>query len=364
MEVPFSTFCHMHAQLRDEMFSAFERCYESGWFIQGKEYQAFEKEFAEYCGTSFAVGVGNGLDAISLSLQALGIGKGDEVIVPAHTFIATALAVRYVGATPVLCDISLNTYNIDPSKIEDLITNKTRAIVAVHLYGQMANMQEIIKIAAKYNLAVVEDSAQSHGAMQDGRRAGSWGDAAAFSFYPGKNLGALGDGGAVTTHREDVAETVHALACYGAKKKYVHDFVGINSRLDEMQAAFLRIKLRQMDAWTAERQAIASQYLNNIHNKKIILPEIAKDRNHVWHIFAVRCKERDRLQSYLEQNKIHTLIHYPISVHLQKCMSDLGYKKGAFPNAEEAAQTELSLPIYIGMAQEEIKYVCDILNQF
>lgn len=364
MEVPFSTFQYMHAQLRDEMFSAFKKCYEGGWFIQGEEYNAFENEFARYCGTSFGVGVGNGLDAISLSLQALGIGKGDEVIVPAHTFIATILAVRYVGATPILCDVSLDTYNIDTSKIEALITQKTRAIIAVHLYGQMANMKAVKEIASKYSLAVVEDSAQAHGAMQDGKRAGSWGDAAAFSFYPGKNLGALGDGGAVTTNREEIAQNVHALGCYGAKKKYVHDFIGVNSRLDEMQAAFLRIKLRKLDAWIEERQLIAGQYLNNIHNEKIILPKIAEDRNHVWHIFAVRCKEREHLQEYLAKNRIHTLIHYPIPVHLQKCMSDLGYITGSFPNAEEIARTELSLPIYIGMTQEEIEYVCEVLNQF
>ena len=364
MEVPFSTFSHMHTQLRKEMLEAFEKCYEGGWFIQGEEYRAFEKEFADYCGTSFSIGVGNGLDAISLSLQALGIGKGDEVIVPAHTFIATVLAIRYVGAKPVLCDISMETYNIDFSKIEELITEKTRAIVAVHLYGQMANMKAINEIASKYHLAVVEDSAQAHGAMQDGKRAGSWGDAAAFSFYPGKNLGALGDGGAVTTNREDIAETVRALGCYGAKKKYVHDLVGINSRLDELQAAFLRIKLKNLDAWTAERQIIAQRYLHNIHNDKIVLPQIAKDRTHVWHIFAIRCKDRENLQKYLEENGIHTLIHYPIPVHLQKCMIDLGYENGAFPNAEEAAQTVLSLPIYIGMKKEEIEFVCDALNRF
>lgn len=364
MEIPFSTFVHMHAQLRKEMFAAFEKCYDSGWFIQGKEYSAFEKEFAAYCGTSFCAGVGNGLEAISLSLQALGIGKGDEVIVPAHTFIATVLAIKYVGAKPVLCDISMDTYNIDSSEIEELITEKTRAIVAVHLYGQMANMKAINEIASKYHLAVVEDSAQAHGAMQDGKRAGSWGDAAAFSFYPGKNLGALGDGGAVTTNRENIVETVHSLGCYGAKKKYVHDLVGINSRLDELQAAFLRIKLKHLDAWTAERQLIAQRYLNNIHNEKIVLPQIAKGRTHVWHIFAIRCKDRENLQNYLGENGIHTLIHYPIPVHLQKCMIDLGYKKGAFPNAEETAQTVLSLPLYIGMKEEEIEFVCDALNRF
>lgn len=364
MEIPFSTFTHMHAQVRKEMFAAFEKCYDSGWFIQGEEYNAFEKEFAAYCGTSFCAGVGNGLDAISLSLQALGIGKGDEVIVPAHTFIATVLAIRYVGATPVMCDVSLDTYNIDSSKIEDLITEKTRAIVAVHLYGQMANMKAISEIAMKHNLAVVEDAAQSHGATFDEKRAGAWGDAAAFSFYPGKNLGGLGDGGAVTTNRSDIADKVHALGCYGSTKKYVHDFVGINSRLDEMQAAFLRVKLRCLDAWTVERQQIADQYLSNIHNEKIILPQIGEHRTHVWHLFVIRCDKRDELQQYLAENGIHTQIHYPIPIHLQKSMQDLGYLKGAFPVAEQISETALSMPLYIGMSSEEIAYVCDALNRF
>ncbi len=364
MEIPFSTFEHMHDKLKDDMYAAFDRCYNSGWFIQGKEYYAFEKEFANYCGVSFGIGVGNGLDAISLSLQALGIGRGDEVIVPAHTFIATALAIKYVGATPVLCDVSLDTYNIDCSKIEGLITDKTRAIIAVHLYGQMANMTEILKIAEKYNLLVVEDAAQAHGATFGNKRAGSYGNVGAFSFYPGKNLGALGDGGAVTTNDEKVAQIVHALGCYGAKEKYVHDFVGINSRLDEIQSAFLRIKLKHLDAWTKERQWIANKYLENIKNEKVVLPRIGNNRNHVWHIFAIRCKERDELHKYLEKNGIHTLIHYPIPVHLQKCMSDLGYKEGDFPVAEEIAQTVLSLPLYIGMKEEEISFVCETINKF
>lgn len=364
MEIPFSTFDHMHARIKAEMLEKFEKCYNRGWFVQGEECNAFEKEYAEYCGTTYSIGVGNGLDAISLALQALGIGTGDEVIVPAHTFIATALAIRYVGARPVLCDVSPVTYNIDPSKIEALITDKTRAIIAVHLYGQMANMKEILKIAEKHKLFVVEDAAQSHGATFDNKRAGSWGNAAAFSFYPGKNLGALGDGGAVTTNNAEVAQTVHALGCYGAKKKYVHDLVGINSRLDEIQAAFLRIKLKYLDEWTRERQFIAQQYLKNINNEKIVLPKVGNRRTHVWHIFAIRCKKRDELQKYLENQGIHTLIHYPIPVHLQKCMVDLGYEKGDFPVAEEVSQTELSLPLYLGMRQEEIEFVCETINMF
>ena len=362
MDIPFSTFHHMHEQIRAEMMKAFEKCYDNGWFIQGTEYKKFEKEFAQYCGASFGVGVGNGLDAISLSLQALGIGEGDEVIVPAHTFIATALAVKYAGAKPVLCDVCADTFTIDSFKIEPMITEKTKAIIAVQLYGQTADMTAISHIAKEHNLWVIEDAAQAHGATFHGKRTGTLGDVAAFSLYPGKNLGALGDGGAVVTNREEIAERIHELGCYGSKVKYVHDLAGINSRLDEIQASFLRIKLHHLEKWTEERQAIAKTYLQNIENSKLILPKIGSGREHVWHLFVIRCPKRDHLQAYLEEKGIHTQIHYPIPMHLQKSMQYLGYGKGSFPISEEIAESVLSLPLYIGMTEREIEYVCEIMN--
>lgn len=364
MNIPFSTVKYMHDNIKLEMKAAFERCYDSAWFIQGKEYDNFEKEFAEYCGTKYCIGVGTGMDAIYLSLKALDIGEGDEVIVPSHTFIATALAVIYAGATPVFCEVDINSYNINYQNIEKYITAKTKAIIAVHLYGQMAEMDSICEIAKKHNIYVIEDSAQSHGATYKGKKAGSFGITAAFSFYPGKNLGALGDGGAVVTNNKDIADKIHALGCYGSETKYHHDYKGINSRLDEMQAAFLRVKLRHLDLWTLERQKIAHKYLKGINNPKIILPNITDNCTHVWHLFVIRTEKRDELQQYLKNKGIGTLVHYPIPMHLQKSFTDLGYKKGDLSIAEEVSSTVLTLPLYIGMKDEEIKYIIDIINKF
>lgn len=364
MNIPFSTFDRMHAAIRPEMLAAFEHVYDKGWFIQGDEYQAFGKEFAVFCGIKFGVGVGNGMDAIYLTLRAMGIGAGDEVIVPSHTFIATALAITYAGATPVFCEVDEETFTIDPALIEGKITDKTKAIIAVHLYGQPANMDPINEIAQKHNLYVVEDSAQAHGAIYKGRKTGSLGDAGAFSFYPGKNLGALGDGGMVTTNNEQLANKIQALGCYGSTEKYVHKYQGVNSRLDELQCALLRVKLTYLDAWTKERQQIAQKYLSCINNSKIRLPRVMDGCSHVWHLFVVRCEERDRLQKYLSDKNIGTVIHYPTPMHLQGAFKEMGYKKGAFPIAEALANSVLSLPLYIGMTDEEISYVCDALNHF
>jgi dTDP-4-amino-4,6-dideoxygalactose transaminase len=364
MKIPFSTFDRMHAALKPEIMATFERVYDKGWFIQGDEYQAFEKEFASFCGAKFGVGVGNGMDAIYLTLRAMGIGAGDEVIVPSHTFIATALAVVYAGATPVFCEVNAETFNINPANITQLITKRTKAIIAVHLYGQAADMDPINKIAKENNLSVVEDCAQAHNAIYNGRKTGSLGDVGAFSFYPGKNLGALGDAGMVVTSNKELADKVHALGCYGSAEKYVHKYQGVNSRLDEIQAAFLRIKLKHLDEWTKERQQVAQKYLSSIDNPKIKLPKVMDRCSHVWHLFVVRCEERDKLQEYLADMGIETVIHYPTPMHLQGAFKEMGYKRGAFPIAEALADSVLTLPLYIGMTDDEICYVCDALNRF
>lgn len=364
MKIPFATFEHMHAQIKGDVMHAFEKCYDTGWFIQGKEYEAFEKEYADFCGAKYCIGIDNGLNAIHLILRALDIKSGDEVIVPSHTFIATALAVIYAGAKPVFCEVNEDSYNINPSLIEKCITPRTKAVIAVHMYGQTADMDTINEIARLHGLYVIEDSAQSHNALYKGKKAGTLGIAGAFSFYPGKNLGALGDAGAVVTNDKEIADKVKALCCYGSSKKYVHDYCGLNARLDEIQAAVLRIKLRHLDKWTEERQVLAEKYLKGIKNSKFILPVVMKNQSHVWHIFAIRCRERDKLQRYLADNGVGTNIHYPTPMHLQRAFSYMNLPKGSFPIAEEIANTELSLPMYIGMTDKEIGYVITLLNKF
>lgn len=362
MKIPFSTVEMMHNEIEAEMLEKFQEVYENHWFIQGKEVDKFEEEFAAYCGTKYCVGCGNGLDALYLILRAYGIGKGDEVIVPSNTYIATALAVSYTGAMPVFVEPRLESYNINPEEIEQKITGKTKAIIAVHLYGQPAEMEEIIKLARKYQLKVIEDSAQAHGAVYQGKRTGSLGDAAGFSFYPGKNLGALGDGGAVVTDDQELADKVRALGNYGSDYKYHHIYQGNNSRLDEVQAGLLRVKLKELERWNKERVRIAQRYLTEITNPDIILPVTGKDSTHVYHIFAVRCKARDALEKYLQEKGIGTNKHYPIPIHLQGAYSELHIPEGALPLAEEISKTQLSLPMYYGMTEEQISYVIDALN--
>lgn len=364
MEVPFVDLRPAHANIHDELTAAFEDTLEQSWFIGGKNDQAFENEFSEYVGQGYTVGCGNGLDALMLILKALGIGEGDEVILPANTFIATALAASYAGAKPVLIDPILETANIDPPKIEQAITPRTKAIMAVHLYGQPAQMKEIMEIAERHHLYVIEDAAQAHGAAYYGQKVGTFGDGAGFSFYPGKNLGALGDAGAAVVKDPEIARTVRTIGNYGSEVKYKHDLQGNNSRLDEMQAAFLRIKLKHLDEWNEERRRIAQRYMEGITNPKIRLPKVIDGACPVWHIFAIRTDERDRLKNYLEEKGIGTNIHYPIPIHLQKAYADLGYHKGDFPAAEEIANTELSLPMYYGMTEDQIQYVIDQLNRF
>lgn len=363
-KIPWSSFVPMENEIKEEVENKFREMYKASFYIQGNEYASFNKEFAEYCGTKFAIGVGNGLDALMLILRAYGIGEGDEVIVPSNTFIATALAVTYVGATPIFVEPILDEYNINPSLIEEKITNKTKAIIGVHLYGQCCDMDKIIEVAKKHNLYVFEDAAQAHGALYKGEKAGSLADAAGFSFYPGKNLGALGDGGAITTNDENIAKKIAALCCYGSDYKYHHIYKGVNSRLDEIQCGFLRIKLKNLDRWNEDRKRIALRYLNEIHNQLIKLPVINKKNEHVWHVFGVRCCKRDELQKYLSELGIGTNCHYPTPMHLQKAYSDLNLKEGDLPIAEEISKTELSLPIYYGMSDDDVSYVIKALNSF
>lgn len=364
MNIPFVKFDRMHEEIKKELMADFKRVLDSNWFIGGNEDSDFEQEFALYSGRKHCIGCGNGLDAIMLSLKALGITNGDEVIVPSNTFIATALAVSYTGAIPVFVEPRISTYNINPSLIEKSITEKTKAIIVVHLYGQPAEMDEILSIAKKHNLYVVEDCAQAHGALYKGKKIGQFGILAAFSFYPGKNLGALGDAGAVITDDDELAEKVRALGNYGSAEKYNHIYQGNNSRLDEIQAAFLTTKLKHLDQWNRERQRIAQRYLSEIINPQVNLPSKIDAVQHVWHIFAVRCKERNRLEKYLNEKGIGTNKHYPIPLHLQKAYEDLHIPQGTYPIAEEISSTELSIPMYYGMTEEEINYVVETINGF
>lgn len=364
MRIPFVTFKPLENELDEDIRDAFERVYMRSWYIEGEEDDAFEKAFAEYCSCKYCIGVGNGLDALFLALKALGVKEGDEVIVPSNTYIATALAVTYVGASPVFVEPDIKTFNIDPNRIENAITKKTKAIMPVHLYGQACDMDPIMEIAKKYNLYVVEDCAQAHGATYKGKVVGSFGNAAGFSFYPGKNLGALGDAGAIVTNDERIANKIRALGNYGSDYKYHHIYQGNNSRLDELQAAFLAVKLPYLDKVNMERRRIANMYLKGIKNKTVILPYIPKYTTPVWHIFSVRCKRRKELEKFLQNAGIGTNKHYPIPIHLQKCYRGLGFKKGAFPIAEEISDTQLSIPMYYGMTDEEIQYVIDTINAF
>lgn len=364
MKVPFVSFLPMERELDSELRAAFDRVYARSWYIDGAEDKAFEEAFAQYCGMDYCVGSGNGLDALLLVLKAWNIGSGDEVIVPSNTYIATALAVTYVGATPVFVEPDIRTFNIDPTRIEAAITPNTKAIMPVHLYGQPCEMDPIMAIAQKHGLYVLEDCAQAHGATYKGRKIGTFGHASGFSFYPGKNLGALGDAGATVTNDKTLADKVRALGNYGSDYKYHHVYKGNNSRLDELQAAFLSAKLPHLDRMNAERRRIAQMYLEGIKHPEVILPYVMEDVVPVWHIFGVRCKRRAELEAYLGEWGIGTNKHYPIPMHLQECYADHGFKEGDFPIAEEISATELSLPMYYGMTDEEVRYVIDTINGF
>lgn len=364
MKIPFVTFLPMEKELNEELRGAFDRVFTRSWYIEGVEDEAFEKAFAEYCGTRYCIGVGNGLDALMLALRALGIGEGDEVIIPSNTYIATALAVTYVRATPVFVEPAIRTFNINPDLIEAAITPKTKAIMPVHLYGQACDMDPIMTIAKKYKLKVIEDCAQAHGAIYKGQKVGTFGDAAGFSFYPGKNLGALGDAGAVITNNKELAKMIRALGNYGSDYKYHHIYKGNNSRLDELQAAMLLAKLPHLERMNEERRRIAQMYTEGIKNPKVITPYVLPDCIPVWHIYGIQCAERDTLERHLNEKNIGTNKHYPIPMHLQECYKELGIEKGALPIAEEISATELSIPMYYGMTDEEIQYVIDAINEF
>ena len=365
MNVPFVSLEPMHYEIKNELDNAFESVMKKNIFIQGDQCEQFEREFATYCNVKYCIGVAIGLDALYLILKALDIHQGDEVILPSNTFIATSLAISYSGATPVFVEPTLETYNIDVSRIEEKITSNTKAIIAVHLQGRPADMDVINVIAKKYNLKVIEDAAQAHGSTYKGKKVGSLSDAAGFSFYPGKNLGALGDGGCVTTNNKQLADKIRALGNYGSDYKYHHIYKGANSRLDELQAAFLRVKLKYLDRWNLNRQNIAERYLNEITNPLIILPlKSSKEFTHIYHVFVIRCKFRDDLEKYLNSKNISTVKHYPIPIHLQKAYQDLNIKEGDLPIAEEISKTVLSIPMYYGMKEKEIEYVINSLNNF
>lgn len=364
MKIPFLNLEPMHAAIRNEIVDAFKKTYDNNWFILGPSVEAFEAEFSKYCGTDYCISCGNGLDALSIILRGYDIGEGDEVIVPSNTYIATALAVSYVGARVVFVEPDIQTFNIDINKIEAAITKKTKAIIAVHLYGRPAEIDKIKVLCKKYNLKLIEDAAQAHGAIYNGKRTGNLGDAAGFSFYPGKNLGALGDSGAILTNNSVLAEKVRAIRNYGSKIKYYNEHKGVNSRLDEIQAGFLSIKLKYLDKWNADRQKTAKLYLEKISNSKINLPYINSVTDSVWHVFIIRTEYRDELFNHLKANGIETLIHYPVPIHLQKAYTDLGYVLGDFPVAETISKTVLSLPMWYGMKEDEINYVINVLNKW
>ncbi len=363
MEIDFLNLRKINEQYQPEVDQAVQEVIDSGWYLLGKKTEQFEQEFADYCGAKHCVGVGNGLEALELILSAYEIREGDEVIVPSHTYIATALAVSSQGATPIFVEPNV-AFNIDPERIELAITPKTKAIIPVHLYGQIANMEAVLEIAKKYNLKVIEDAAQAHGAIyKNGKRSGNLGDAAGFSFYPGKNLGALGDGGAITTNDGELANKIRALRNYGSAEKYVHTFKGVNARLDEIQAAILSVKLRGLDKDNERRREISRFYRQNITNPQILLPQVNGEENsHSWHLFVIQTQKRDELQQYLARANVQTLIHYPIPMHHQKAYRE--FRNLKLPIAERLAKQLLSLPISPIMTNDEIAYVIQIINEW
>ena len=365
MVIPFMSFDKMHTELRSDFQAAFNEVLDSNYFILGNQLSEFEKEYSKFNNTNFTIGVGNGLEALVLSLKTFNIGSGDEVIVPSNTFIATFLAVLQTGAKPIPVEPDEDSFNINPTNIEKAITSNSKAIIPVHLYGQACEMDAIMEIANRHNLLVIEDNAQSQGAKYNNRLTGEFGDTGCTSFYPGKNIGALGDGGAVTTNSTSTSSIVKELRNYGSSEKYIHNSIGVNSRLDELQAAFLRKKLVRIPDWNIERNRIGKLYLKELDScHELTLPKTINKATHVYHLFVIRTNKRDELQKYLSQKGITTLIHYPIPPHLQKGLTSLKFKKGDFPIAEKMAETCLSLPLYIGLSDNEVKYICNTIKKF
>ena len=362
--IHFLDLGRFHKPLEAEIIEAMKRVVASNRFLLGEETGQFEAEFAQYCDTDYCAAVGSGLDALHLILKAYGIGPGDEVIVPSNTFIATALAVNYAGATPVFVEPNKATYNINVSLVEAKITSKTKAIIPVHLYGQPADMEPLLELATKYSLKIIEDAAQAHGALYKGRKTGGLGDAAAFSFYPGKNLGAFGDGGAVCSNDEELIQTIKMLRNYGSQQKYIHELKGFNSRMDEIQAAVLRIKLKYLDTWNEERRNIAEQYTRLLIDLDTIMPVVSDDMLPVWHLYVIRHPKRDALQQYLRTKGVETLIHYPIPIHKQLAYYEYDYLAESFQLTQELADSILSLPMYPGLTRDEIETVVEAINGF
>lgn len=360
--IKFLDLHKINERYRTEIDECIKRVLDSGWYLLGREGEIFEENFAKYCGVKNAIGVANGLDALRLIMKAYDFVQGDEIIVPANTYIASILAITDAGYTPILVEPEINTYNINADLIEERITPKTKAIMVVHLYGQIMEMEKIYALAKKYNLKIIEDSAQAHGAEYRCKKAGNLGDASGFSFYPGKNLGCLGDGGAVTTNNDKLAQKIRALRNYGSHVKYQHLYKGLNSRLDEIQAAVLNVKLKYLDKDNDKRREISKYYREHIKNPLITLPQIKDEKSHVWHIFAIRTENREEFQKYLENNGVQTLIHYPVPPHKQPAYKE--WNDLSFPITEKIHQEIISLPISPVMTQEEIKKVVKIINQY
>lgn len=359
--IKFLDLHKINERFRSEIDTRIKQVLNSGWYLLGEQVRIFESNFAQYCETKHCIGCANGLDALSLIIRAYGFGEGDEIIVPANTYIASILAISENGCTPVLIEPDINTYNINPDLIEENITDKTKAIMVVHLYGQAVQMEKIWALAKKYNLKIIEDSAQAQGAIYQGRRVGNLGDASGFSFYPGKNLGCMGDGGAVTTNDDELASKIRAIANYGSDYKYHHIYKGVNSRLDEIQAAILDVKLKYLDKDNSRRCEIARYYRENIKNPKIILPQAYDENAHVWHVFVVRTDNRKALQKHLENNDIQINIHYPTAPHKQEAYKEWNHL--TYPITEKIHQEVLSLPISPVMTNEEIKRVVEVVNE-
>jgi dTDP-4-amino-4,6-dideoxygalactose transaminase len=363
-EILFLDLRATYLEIKDELDAACQRVMNSGWYILGEEVTAFEREFAQYCGTKHCVGVANGLEALQLILKACGLETGDEVIVPSNTYIATWLAVSNAGATVVPVEPDPRTYNLDPGRVEAAITRKTKAILPVHLYGQPADMDPINDIARRHGLKVIEDAAQAHGARYRDRRVGSLGDAAGWSFYPTKNLGAYGDAGAVTTDDDGLADRIRLLRNYGSKSKYYNEERGINSRLDELQAAMLRVRLKHLDEWNSRRSRIAAKYLEGLRQTELMLPVVCEGADPVWHLFVIRSNRRDELQRYLKSQGVNTLVHYPVPPHLQKAYGEMALASGSAPIAEAIHREVLSLPIGPHLSDSAAAQVVDAARSF
>jgi dTDP-4-amino-4,6-dideoxygalactose transaminase len=365
MEIPFVSFDQTNRLIKKEILTAFEAFFDKAWYVLGDGVKQFETDYAAFNQVNHCVGISNGLDALHIALKCLEIGPGDEVIVPSNTYIASLLAVSYTGATPVLAEPSIRTYNITPSSIEAAVTKRTRAIMPVHLYGQACEMESILEIAARHNLFVIEDNAQAQGAAYKGKMTGSFGHINGTSFYPGKNLGALGDAGAITTDDPKMAEQARVLRNYGSQKKYYNEVIGFNMRLDECQAGFLSVKLKHLETWNTQRRQIAESYHKLLRSTgDLILPEVAPGASHIYHQYVIRTKRRDELMIHLANHGIGSFIHYPVPPHLQEAYKSLGHKKSDFPIAEEIADTCLSLPVWPGLTEENIGEIANQVNQF